>query len=315
MPFNQTRAAYSSKRIAQMLLPVALLVALWLLPFNAFAQSRNKKSIEKIAPTVTNAPPALVRKTTKHEVRRLGYGSTLTVLGAPFGSITIEAWSRSEVDITADIELRAESEADLTRLAAINNFLVQADPNHIHVITTGTHDKTFMRRAAKDFPKNLLSLPWKIDYHIRAPAFTDLEIDMGRGAFSLAGIDGAIKLTALESDATLALTGGQIAATIGRGSVYVKLLARNWRGAGADVRLANGDMTVELPPNMSADINASVLRTGQIENTYAALEPRDDAAFEPRSIKARAGAGGPTLAFTVGDGTLRIKTQSKENND
>ncbi len=284
-----------------------LLYASLLLVSPATVLSQQKKEATTAAAAL--APQALKRTTTRHEVRRFGYGGSLTLLGAPAGSITIEAWSRSEVDITADIELQAGTEEDLTRLAAVNGFLLDEDVNHLRILTTGTHDKTFMRRAAKDFPKRLLGLPWKIDYHIRVPASTDLEIDAGRGAFNLTGVEGEIRYNALESDAKLTLTGGSVGVTVGRGTINIALATRNWRGRGAEIRLAIGDITVELPAGLSADINADILRSGQIENSYPALEPRERTSITPRSIKVRAGVGGPVLGFTVGDGTLRIKKQ------
>jgi hypothetical protein len=311
----RTRTLFSSRavienRLLRLFLSAVMLAALSLA---VAGQSGNKRSpAPKIVAPTSAAAPALVRTTTRHEVRRLGYGGTLTILGAPSGSITIEAWARAEVDITADIELRADTEADLARLAVVNNFALDEDINHIRVLTTGTHDKAFMRRTAKDFPKKLLGLPWKIDYRIRVPAAVDLEINMGRGAFNLAGVEGSITLTALESDATLALTGGRFAATIGRGSARVKFVGRNWRGSGVEIRLATGNMIVELPANFTADIDASVLRTGAIENTYNALVPRERTTATAHSLNGRAGAGGPTLAFTVGDGKLFIKPESKE---
>lgn len=263
-------------------------------------------------PSTAPSQAALTRTTTRHELLRMGYGGALTIVGAPAGSITIEGWSRNEVDITAEIELRADTEEDLAQLAPINNFIIDDTPNHVRVVTTGTHDKAFMRRTAKNFPKKLLGLPWKIDYKIRVPAMCDVEIDAGRGPLNLAGVEGAIRITSLEGDATLNLTGGLVMATIGRGNVKVNLASRSWRGAGADIRLASGEMTVELPAGFSADINADVLRTGQIENTYPTLEPIDRNSITPRSIKARAGAGGATLNFTVTDGTLRIKPQKPD---
>ncbi len=312
----RTRTLFSSRavienRLLRLFLSAVMLAALSLA---VAGQSGNKRSPAPkiVAPTSAAAAPALVRTTTRHEVRRLGYGGTLTILGPTSGSITIEAWARAEVDITADIELRADTEADLARLAVVNNFALDEDINHIRVLTTGTHDKAFMRRTAKDFPKKLLGLPWKIDYRIRVPAAVDLEINMGRGAFNLAGVEGSITLTALESDATLALTGGRFAATIGRGSARVKFVGRNWRGSGVEIRLATGNMIVELPANFTADIDASVLRTGAIENTYNALVPRERTTATAHSLNGRAGAGGPTLAFTVGDGRLFIKPESKE---
>jgi hypothetical protein len=251
----------------------------------------------------------LVRTTTKHEARRFGYGSSLTIVGAPVGSIIIEAWNKSEVDITADIELHAATEADLALLSTLNTFTLDEDANHIRILTTGTHDKAFMKRVAKKFPKSLLNLPWKIDYHIRVPAACDIEIDAGHGPISLAGVEGEISLRASESDAVLTLTGGVVRATIGIGSVKVNLAARSWRGAGALVELARGDLTVELPAGFNADINASILRSGQIENSYEALVPQERTTFTPQLIKGRAGSGGATLNFQVADGTLKIKKQ------
>lgn len=257
---------------------------------------------------IQTAQPTLTRTISKHETRRFGYGSTLTIIGAPEGSITIESWAKSEIDISGDVELHAATEADLALLATVNNFTIDEDVNHIRILTTGTHDKVFMRRFKK-FPKTLLNLPWKIDYHIRVPAQCDIEIDAGRGPLNLSGVEGAISLKALQSDAELTLTGGVVRATIGGGTVRVNLAMRSWRGAGAIIELATGDLTVELPPGFNADINADVLRSGRIENSYTELVPQERTTFTPQSMKARAGAGGATLIFRVTDGTLRIKKQ------
>lgn len=270
------------------------------LPVEATSQQRSKSAIEQVP------PPALVRTASRREVRRLGYGSTLTIYGAPQGSIAIEAWPQSQVEITAEIELRADTEEDLTRLARVNNFLLDQDANHIRLITTGMHDRQFMRRVAKDFPKKLLALPWKIDYRIRVPMAIDLEVNAGRGAFSVAGVEGAVRLSATESNARLAPAGGSLAVIVERGSVHLNVTSRSWRGRGAEVRLAQGDMTIELPANFNADIDAQVLDTGRIENAYSALTPREDTPATTQHLRARAGMGGALLSFTVGTGTIRV---------
>ena len=258
------------------------------------------------APAATPAP-LLRRMTTRQETRRLGYGGTVTIYGAPTGSSTIEAWPRSEVEINADIEWQAATEDDLARLSAVNNFAVDHDANSIRVVTTGTHDRQFMRRAARDFPRQLMNLPWRIDYRIRVPAMTDLEIFAGRGPLTFTGVEGALRLTAVESDATFALSGGDLNARIGGGSVIFRPTARSWRGRGADIRLATGTLTVELPPAFSADIDGEVLRTGRIENASDMLAPREREPQTDRLLRARAGSGGVSFSFVVGDGTLRIQ--------
>lgn len=210
------------------------------------------------------------------------------------------------MELTAEIQWQAETEADLDLIAAINNFAFDDAGNHFSILTTGSHDKAYLKKVAKNFPKRLLGLPWKIDYRIRVPMITDLEINGGRGPITLSGVEGAVVLSAAESDAALTLTGGVVSATIATGKVKLTIPTRSWHGGGADIRLASGELTVELAPGFSGDIDASILRLGQIENDYPDLEPRERGSLTAHSIKARAGAGGATFTFTVGDGTLRI---------
>jgi hypothetical protein len=242
----------------------------------------------------------------------LGYGGTFTIYGAPVGSITIEAWPRNEVDITAEIELKGGTEEELSALAAVNNFALDQDGSHLTLVTTGTHDRKFMKRAAKDFPKKLLTLPWKIDYRIRVPAQTDLDIYAGRGALAIENTDGAISLNAGESEASFKLGGGDVVSTITGGSVALRVPGNSWRGRGASIRLGRGELTVELPAGFSGDLDATVLRSGRIENNHPALAQREGIAPNARQLRARAGAGGATLTFEIGDGLIRI---NKATND
>jgi hypothetical protein len=261
---------------------------------------------QEIAAPRSTAAPLLTRRTTKQETFRLGYGGTVTIIGAPQGSITIEGWPQSEVSVTADIELKAETEEDLNRLATVNGFVLDDDLNHVRILTTGTHDKVYMRRAAKNFPKKLLGLPWKVDYRIRVPAVTDLEINAGRGPINSKGVEGAIRLSATESAAELTLTGGTVSVTVAAGKVALKIPVRSWRGSGADVRVAAGALAVELPAGFNGDIDAEILRVGRIENSFSELQSRERPGITERLVRARAGAGGAFFKFTVADGTIRI---------
>src|SRR5438105_3213414 len=224
-------------------------------------------SAQKEKPSNQSTPPTLTRMTPRHENFRLAYGGSVTIVGAPAGSITVEGWQRNEVDLSAEIELQGSSTQDLDRLAAVNTFVADEDTNHIRILTTGTHDRNFMKSVAKNFPKTLIGLPWKIDFHLKVPMLTDLDISAGNGPITLSGVEGAIRLNALESTANLSLTGGLVAATIQSGNVNITVPTRGWHGLGAEIRLASGDVKVELAPGFSGDINAEVLRNGEVKNT------------------------------------------------
>src|SRR2546427_5533055 len=264
-------------------------------------------SAQKVKQSNQSATPLLTRTIPRHENFRLAYGGSVTIVGAPAGSIIIEGWQRNEVDVNAEIELHGGTTQDLDRLAAVNTFVADEDTNHIRILTTGTHDRKLMKSVAKDFPKTLIGLPWKIDYHIKVPALTDLEISAGNGPITLSGVEGAIRLNALESNANLSLTGGLVAATIQSGRVHITVPTRGWHGLGAEIRLARGDLKMGIPPGFSGDLNAGVLRDRAIKNSFPNLEPRERNSIGPHSLRARAGSGGATLTFILGDGIIEIQ--------
>src|SRR5690349_2842257 len=191
--------------------------------------SANSIFSQKTAVPPPPDPQLLTRTSSRHELRRFNYGGTVTLIAAPRGSVTIEGWNRNEVELTADIELQGPTEADLDQLATVNGFVFDEDLNHLSVLTTGTHDRAYMKQAAKNFPKKLLNMPWKIDYRLRVPINTDLEVNAGHGDVKLSGVEGALRITATESDTALTLTGGTVTTTVTAGSVTFLIPARSWR--------------------------------------------------------------------------------------
>lgn len=249
----------------------------------------------------------LKRSTTRRETGRFNYGGTVTVVGAPRGSVTIEGWQRNEVELVADIELNAPTEADLDQLATVNTFVFDEDLNHVSVLTTGTHDRSYLKKVAKNFPKKLLNLPWKIDYKLRVPANTDLEVNAGYGPVKVSGVEGAMRISATESETAMTLTGGLVTTTVTAGVVTLSVPVRSWRGGGAEIRLATGVINVDLPAGFNGDLDAEILRNGKIVNNHDGLAPREKPGITERTMRARAGAGGAFFKFTVGDGTVNIR--------
>jgi hypothetical protein len=254
------------------------------------------------------APPQLLKRTAyKTETIDFGAGGTISIVGAPVGAISVEGWRKNSVEVTAEVEVQAASETDLALLAAVNTFVIDEQFGHIRVQTVGTYDKQYMKRIAKKFPKNLLNMPFKIDYHIKVPVFSDLEIDGGRGNFDLSNVEGLIQIKVLETNARLNLIGGNVVATFGGGSVDVTIPTANWRGKAADVQLAKGNMNVHLAQNLNAEVSAAVLNAGRIENAFAPLKPREQRVkFTDKSVQAKSGGGGAPISFTVGEGSLKI---------
>lgn len=256
---------------------------------------------------VSQTKPLIKRTTTKTDRLEFGVGGTLAVLGAPNGSIRIEGWANSEIEITAEIEVQAATAADIERLSKVTTFITEESLGRTGVISVGTNDRKYVKRIDKKFPKELFAMPSRIDYVIKVPRYCDLQIDGGKGDLHVSGVEGNMKINFLESDAKIDLVGGGITATFGSGSVDITIPTRSWRGRYADVQVAKGTMNLNLPTGLNADFDALILRTGKIENAFVGFMPRTrKTEFTAKAIAAKAGTGSVPLKFTVGDGTMKI---------
>lgn len=251
------------------------------------------------------------RTTYKTETAKFGAGGTISIVGAPNGSIEIEGWQRNEIEISAEIEVQAETEEDLAALANVNTYLLEIDFGHARIQSFGSYDKSYLKRFAKNFPKRLRDAPVKIDYKIKVPVYCDLEIDGGRGDLNLSNVEGTMLIQYLETNAKLDLIGGTIRANFGKGAINVRIPSNTWRGRSLEMQLVSGNINVELSQNLNAEIDAKILRSGQIENSLEMLEPREKAKFTDKIMIAKAGNGGANLSFIIGDGNLKLTETRK----
>lgn len=255
--------------------------------------------------------PLLKRTTTKTEKIDFASGGTLTLLGAPNGSIRIKGTNKNEIDITAEIEVQAASEADLALLTNVTGFVLDERLGRASIITIGTHNKLTDKKLWKKFPKNLAALPFRIDYTVSVPLYSNLQIDGGKGDLSISNIEGAIKINFVDTQAKIEVN-GDLDAVIGTGLFDVVFGPRFWRARPASVQMASGELIVQLPPSVSAEIDAAILKSGTIDNKFPGLTPRDrKLPFTDRSIAAKVGVGGPQLKFTLGEGNLKIVPLAK----
>jgi len=271
-------------------------------------------SIGVLASASVISGQAIRRSFSKTERIAFGPGGTVSIVGAPIGAISITGTSSREVEITADIELTATSEADIQRLAQVTTFVVDDSLSNMSIVTTGTHNKLGDKKFWKKFPAHLMSLPFRIDYTIGVPRYTDLAVTGGKGDLVIDGVEGGFTISSLESNARINLLGGSLVATFGSGTVDISMPDRSWRGSAIEAALATGTMTVNLPNSLSAELDASILKSGLIENSLINLKPRNrKAPITDKAVIATAGNGGTAMKFTVGDGTLWLRPIKKIN--
>ena len=164
----------------------------------------------------------------------------------------------------------------------------------------------------KKFNKALLTMPVRIDYHIKVPLYIDLDINGGDGNLSISGTLGSMDIKFVKTNARLALNSGLTNATFGSGTVDVVIPNYRWAGRFVGIQLASGTLNVQLPNSLSADVEAKILRTGKIESSYTRFTPvYQSVPFTDKFMDARVGAGGISMKYAVGDGTLNFLETKK----
>ena len=98
---------------------------------------------------------AQVRRTfTKIETINFGAGGSVSITGAPKGSIRVIGFSKNEVEITAEITIDAPSQGDLDKLSEISGFVVDEGTALLNIVTVGPHNKFLTKKLPKSFPKD-----------------------------------------------------------------------------------------------------------------------------------------------------------------
>src|SRR5436305_13946093 len=64
------------------------------------------------------------RVITKTDKLDFGAGGTVAIMGAPKGSIRVEAAEKNEIEINAEITIEAPNESDLATLESVTTFIL-----------------------------------------------------------------------------------------------------------------------------------------------------------------------------------------------
>src|SRR3954453_21472746 len=105
----------------------------------------------------------LKRTTTKTETVPIGAGSTVSITGAPVGSIKVNVVPGNDVQISAEIEVQAANEADLASAAVLTGYLSQETLGKLAIVSVGRDTRRKFTDVEKKLIKRLAGMPYRID--------------------------------------------------------------------------------------------------------------------------------------------------------
>jgi hypothetical protein len=246
------------------------------------------------------------RVITVERILASGYGGELTLVGAPHGDVSVVGWRGQAISLVARISISAPTQQDIDKLASIIGMVVDESGPVIAVETAGPHDKKTLK-AAKNFPKALTKMPWRVDYTVRVPEYTSVQLGVVDGNAEVADVNGAVAITSLRGSVTVRNVGGFTKVTAGEGNVTLATVDRTWRGAGTDVVAAHGDIKLQAPAEFGALLDAKAA------NGIHFLGAR--VSDEGQEVRGTIGRGGSRLALVAHAGSITVHLVTRAETD
>ena len=128
--------------------------------------------------------------------------------------------------------------------------------------------------------------------------------------FTGATVNGDVLVESLKSDVEAATVNGSIdvsttgyaEATTVNGSIRAAMSSANWPTR-LDFHTVNGGITLELPDNVSADVEAQTVN-GDVSTDFPLMV---QGRFGPRRVTGKIGNGGPRLSLETVNGSIRLR--------
>ncbi len=141
-----------------------------------------------------------------------------------------------------------------------------------------------------------------VEFTVRVPAYARVEASTVNGRIRIDQVQGAVRARTVNGDVEAHSSGGRVSASTVNGDV---LVSGRVEAGGVEYSTVNGSITIELPPNVSCDVDLSTVN-GRIATDFPITF---DGTINPRRIRASVGDGGPTLRARTVNGSIRLRKQ------
>ena len=201
------------------------------------------------------------------------------------GGVTVKGWRRGDVLVRARVETSGETEA----AAGIVASQVWIDSAGGQVRAMG--------------PESVNNSGWSVSYEIFVPQTTDLTLKANNGGITVSDVRGQIHFDANNGGVHLKRLAGDVTGATVNGGVQVELAGAMWDGRQLDVSTRNGGVSVAMPSNYSAHLQAET-QSGGVQSDFPVMP---EGSGRPRRLDFTVGSGGPLIHIATTNGRVSFK--------
>jgi DUF4097 and DUF4098 domain-containing protein YvlB len=200
------------------------------------------------------------------------------------GGASVKGWLRNDVLVRARIEASGETEG----AAAILASRVSVDSSGGEVRATG--------------PESAGNSGWSVSFEIFVPQNSNLNLKSHNGGLTISDVRGQIHFEGNNGGVRLNRVAGDVTGATVNGGIQVELAGAAWDGRQLDVSTRNGGVTLLMPSQYSAHIQAETQMGGIHSDFPVAI---DNA--RPRRLDFNLGSGGPLIHVATANGGVSLK--------
>ncbi len=223
-----------------------------------------------------------------------------------FGSIHVTAYGGSEIQMTAEKTIDAESQDRLDAAKREVTLETTQSAGELRLYVDGPFRHRDHWRSGYRV---------NYDFELKVPSATAVRLaTVNHGSIRLEGVSGDFELSNVNGEIEVAETGGSGSAHTVNGKITAAF-ARNPAGP-VSFKTVNGSIEASFRPNLSADVRVKTFNGGAYTDFDATALPRVQSVAERRrgrfvyradkSTSLRIGAGGPEIKFQTLNGDIRI---------
>jgi hypothetical protein len=215
-------------------------------------------------------------------------------ISANNGSIDLEGYDGSTVEVRAERTARAvddESARELVARIAINE---EVEPNRVAIRTEGIGGI-------------LIGVSYQVKYHVRAPHAVVARLRLTNGVITAKAFSGQLIANSTNGGIVGQDLGGRLEARSTNGEIRVTM--SGVPAGGISIQTTNGRVDLALPEAVKADLSAEC-RNGAVSVEGLPFEPFGEQSR--RVVNGRLNGGGAPIEVRTTNGAVRVRSRSTE---
>jgi hypothetical protein len=207
------------------------------------------------------------------------------------GGATVKGWLRSDVLVRARIEASGDTQAAAETMAG--RILIDGSGGQVRAMG----------------PEQAGNSWWSVSYEIFVPQTGDLNLKTNNGGITISDVRGQIHFDANNGGVHLKRVVGDVSGATVNGGIQVELAGTIWDGRQMELSPRNGGVTVAMPAQYSARIQAET-GMGRIQSDFPLPQ---NVSGRSRQLDFSLGSGGPPIHITTGNGSIRLKRAESQS--